>query len=114
MKLHIYSVYDQAAGAFITPFFQQNDGLAIRAFQGLVNSDDKNNVSQYPDQFTLFKIGEFDDLEGNIIGTDPISLGLALTYKIAKDSSSAGEQSGELLEIKTMLGKVVDIIVGKN
>lgn len=112
MKLHAYCIYDSAAQAFNTPFFQQNDGLAIRAFQGLVNADDKNNVSEYPEQFTLFKIGEYDDQDGKIKGTDPVSLGVGITYKIPKESTVGSSGSNELLEIKDMLAKVVEIIVG--
>ena len=62
MKLNVYSIHDSAAKAFTQPFFMHNDGLAIRAFQGNVNSKEGNNISDHPDQFTLYKIGEFDDV----------------------------------------------------
>lgn len=61
MKLSVYSIFDSAASAFVQPFMMHNDGLAIRAFQDNVNAKEENNISKHPEQFTLFKLGEFDD-----------------------------------------------------
>lgn len=66
MILNVYSIHDQAAEAFINPFFMHNDGLAIRAFQDNVNSKEENNISKHPEQFVLFKLGEYDDKTGLI------------------------------------------------
>ena len=70
MKLHIYSIHDSAAQAYINPFFLHNDGLAIRAFQDNVNSKDESNISKHPEQFALFKLGEYDDSKGVIKAFD--------------------------------------------
>jgi hypothetical protein len=87
MKLNVYSIFDTAAKAYTTPFFMHNDGLAIRAFQDNVNAEQENNISKHPDQFTLFKIGEFDDATGEI-KTDVVkSLGTGLEYKNSPDIS---------------------------
>lgn len=66
MKLAIYSIHDSAANAYTQPFFMHNDGLAIRAFQDNVNSTEDNNIKKHPEQFTLFKLGEYDDNSGII------------------------------------------------
>jgi hypothetical protein len=81
MKLNVYTVYDQAANAYMNPFFMHNDGLAVRAFQDNVNSKEPNNVSLHPDQFTLFRIGEFDDQSAVITYQEPKSLGNGLHLK---------------------------------
>jgi hypothetical protein len=87
MKLNVYSIFDSAAKAYTSPFFMHNDGLAIRAFQDNVNAEQENNISKHPDQFTLFKIGEFDDSTGEI-KTDVVkSLGTGLEYKNSPDIS---------------------------
>lgn len=65
MKLYAYSLFDSAAHAFTTPFFVHSDGLAVRVFQDNVNSKNESNISMHPDQFTLFKIGTFDDGTGH-------------------------------------------------
>lgn len=82
MKLFCYAIYDSAARAYGRPWFQPNDGLAIRAFQALVNAKEETDVSLYPDQFTLFQIGEYDDTEGVIVPREPLnSLGNGLVFK---------------------------------
>ena len=87
MKLNVYSIFDSAAKAYTSPFFMHNDGLAIRAFQDNVNAEQENNISKHPDQFTLFKIGEFDDSTGEI-KTDVVkSLGTGVEYKNSPDIS---------------------------
>jgi hypothetical protein len=87
MKLNVYSIFDSAAKAYTSPFFMHNDGLAIRAFQDNVNAEQENNISKHPDQFTLFKIGEFDDATGEL-KTDVVkSLGTGLEYKNSPDIS---------------------------
>lgn len=75
MKLNVYSIFDSAAMAYTTPFFMPMDGMAIRAFQANVNAGKENNISQFPDQFTLFHVGEFDDFTGMFLSSTPVSLG---------------------------------------
>lgn len=82
MEINVYSMFDSAAQAFTQPFFLQNDGLAIRAFQDNVNAKEPNNVSEHPDQFTLFKIATFNDKTGVIEKLEkPTSLGIGVTFK---------------------------------
>ena len=81
MNLNVYSLFDQAAEAFTQPFFMHNDGLAIRAFQDNVNATD-TNVAQHPDQFTLFKLGTYGDINGKLVPEEtPVSIALGLELK---------------------------------
>ena len=76
----IYSVYDDAAKAFLQPFFAVTDGLAIRSFTEAVN-DPNTSLSKYPSQFTLFQIGEYEDSDARIsIPSTPRSMGLAVEF----------------------------------
>ena len=86
MKLKVYSVYDQAAKAFTQPFYLHNDGLAVRSFQDNVNHQD-SQISKHPDQFTLFLIGEFNDVDGTITCHEPKSLGTGLQYVNPSETS---------------------------
>jgi len=70
MKIKIYSIFDSAASAYIPPFYMQNDGLAIRAFQDNVNAKEENNISRHPEQFSLHRLGEFDDQTATITMDD--------------------------------------------
>ena len=76
-----FSVFDSASESFSPPFFAQTKGLAIRSFADLVN-DPNTSVHKYPDQFTLFEIGEFHDDTGVLSATKtPLSCGLAIEFK---------------------------------
>ncbi len=62
----MYSIHDAAAGAYLPPFFMQNDLLAIRAFAALIN-DPGHLFSQEPKDFTLFCFAVFDVVEGTVM-----------------------------------------------
>lgn len=75
MKINMYALFDSAAKAYISPFFLAEDGQALRTFSDNVNSDHENNISRHPDQFTLFKLGTYDDSNAKIETLDaPLSL----------------------------------------
>jgi hypothetical protein len=79
MKLKIYSIYDSTAQAFGNPFYMHNDGMAIRAFQDMINSDKKENmVAAHPEQFTLFQVGTWDDKNAAIDTAEPKSIAIGV------------------------------------
>lgn len=80
MKMNAYCVFDVAIGSFNSPFFMQTDGLAIRGFSEQVNNPE-SQIGKNPDQFTLYRVGEFDDQEGMLIPHDPRSLGVGSQFK---------------------------------
>lgn len=81
MIVKMFCIYDSKAEAYMQPFFFQATGLAIRAFEDLVR-DDKSNISKYPQDFTLFELGTFDDQTAKLdLYVTPMSLGVALQYK---------------------------------
>lgn len=81
MKLKMFAVYDSKAEAYMQPFFMQSRGQAIRAWDGLVN-DAKSEMCQYPADFTLFELGEYDDSNGQVEMLDAkINLGCAIEFK---------------------------------
>jgi hypothetical protein len=63
MKYHIFSVYDEKAKAYITPFFLPEIGQATRVFGDMVN-DTNHQFGMHPQDYTLFKIGDYDDGSG--------------------------------------------------
>lgn len=70
MKYEVFAVHDQKAEAFMMPFFQPNENLAIRGFSDACQNE-KTPFGQHPQDYTLFKIGEYSDLKGEIT---PITL----------------------------------------
>jgi hypothetical protein len=63
MKLLVFSVYDAAVGAFMSPFYARAKGEALRMFTDLAN-DASTNVGKHPADFVLMEVGEFDDRSG--------------------------------------------------
>jgi len=60
MKLNAYCIFDTAAGTYQRPFFMKSDQEAIRTFGDLAKMDD-HPVGQHPEDYSLFRVGVFDD-----------------------------------------------------
>lgn len=69
MVTSIFSVYDSKAKVFAPPFISINDLTAVRDFHRAANDPD-SNIFLYPTDYTLFKIGTFDDSTGVITVID--------------------------------------------
>lgn len=65
MKLNVYSIFDTASGLYSRPFFDQADAAAKRAFGGLVQ-DAEHPLGQHPEDYSLFRLGIFDDVTGTL------------------------------------------------
>lgn len=63
MKLHVFAVYDRAAGAYLPPFFVRSKAEAIRMFTESVQ-DGKSPFSKFPSDYTLCGLGYYDDVSG--------------------------------------------------
>lgn len=79
MRLFIFTVYDSAAEAYLEPFFAQTVEVALRMFRQIVN-EKGHQFNKYPEDYTLFHIGEMHQATGQITGTEPFSLGVAITF----------------------------------
>jgi len=55
-----YVVYDSAAQIYNKPFYLINDQVAMRAAQDLID-DQNTDIARHPEQFSMFKIGIYDD-----------------------------------------------------
>lgn len=69
MILEIYSVKDKQVNAFLQPFFSPTLGSAMRSLSVVVN-DANHDFHKHAHDYTLFKLGEFDDLTGAILPND--------------------------------------------
>lgn len=60
MILKAFSIFDSKANAYLQPFFFPSTGEAVRAF--ITSSmDDKSKFNSHGQDFTMFRLGEFDD-----------------------------------------------------
>lgn len=77
LKLSLYSVYDSVINAFAAPFCAVNDKEATRIFAAGVN-DKNTKLFQNPMDFSLHKIGDFDQEGGSVKPTTaPVRICLA-------------------------------------
>lgn len=70
MMLGIYSVHDNAVGAFMSPFYARSKGEAVRSFTEAAN-DPKHQFALHAADYTLYCIGVFDDNSGMLKPMDP-------------------------------------------
>lgn len=80
MKLVVCSIFDQAVGAFMQPFFSRSNGEAIRSFSDAVG-DSKTPFCSHPEHYNLFRVAYFDDATGVFeLPPAPVLLGSAVEY----------------------------------
>ncbi len=77
MKLNIYSIFDTASGLYSRPFFTQADAEALRSFNDLAIDKD-HPVGAHPEDYTLFRLGTYDDGRGFLQNEENESLATAL------------------------------------
>lgn len=70
MKKVYYAVFDHKAKVYSGPFLEVTDGTAIRAVQDAVRSPD-HPFARHAGDFSLHKIGSFEDSNGKIEGHEP-------------------------------------------
>lgn len=76
--MKMYCIYDRKAEFMNPPFVQENNALAIRQFQIMVNrqghEDNVNILNMYASDFTLMYLGEFDPKTMKFIAAEPVTL----------------------------------------
>jgi hypothetical protein len=74
MKKIYYAVYDRKAELYSAPFLEIKDGTAIRAIQDLVVNSPDHAFAKHSSDYSLHRLGEFDDVTGVITGQMPEKL----------------------------------------
>lgn len=70
----LFSLYDTKAECFGNLFEARTDEEAKRIFISLLLTGDINNITQYPQDYVLNRIGDFDNKCGTLSGTVPIQV----------------------------------------
>lgn len=66
MIIKIICVRDRAANVYGTPYFAAALGQAIRGFADEINRNEQGNtLSQHPEDFDLYHLGEYNDQDGS-------------------------------------------------
>ena len=90
MKVSMYAVFDRASAIYDGPFPGQTDGVMVRNFTHTVMNAD-SAIAKSPEDFTLFKVGTWDDAKGELTACVPVKLingaeALASTKRVMKDN----------------------------
>lgn len=75
MKMLAFCVYDEKVQAYMAPFFAPTLGHAARSFEDTVTgSQGASLVSKHPEDFSLYHVGEFDEISGELRAQVPVVL----------------------------------------
>lgn len=77
MKLNVYSMYDVKAQSFAAPMVFVNDEICRRGVLGVLGGD--NEMSKFPGDFDVYRIGTFDTDDALIAPDQP-----ALVFNIGE------------------------------
>ena len=70
VKLNMYAIYDRCSGVYDRPFPSHGDNSAIRAFHDNA-ANPQGFIGKYAEDFTLFRIGTWEDDKGELVGHAP-------------------------------------------
>lgn len=79
MIQNVYSVYDQAAEAYLPPFFCRTHGEALRMFTSAVRDSD-HQFHKHASDYALYHVGTWTESLGSLEGIPPFHLGNAVEY----------------------------------
>ncbi len=65
MKVQCYAIFDTCAGIYEKPFFSTADDLVKREFQDVAMTDD-HPISRHPEHYSLWRLGMFDNINGDL------------------------------------------------
>lgn len=78
--LKAFSIKDSKAEVYLAPFFKPVHGEAERYFHKLVN-DKQTMMHDYPEDYSLWYVGEYDEHTGLLKSKEPTHLLNAVALK---------------------------------
>lgn len=71
MLVNVYALFDVKSESYSLPYFAVSDAVAVRtAYDAYIMAD--CTVSRHPEDYTLFRLGLFDDTRGVISGSERV------------------------------------------
>lgn len=77
--MNVYTVYDVKAELYLTPFFERNDATALRSFKQAC-TDPSHGFCRHAEDYTLFRIGEFNEETAKLTDTVLTPLARAIEF----------------------------------
>ena len=101
MKMLVFAVYDKKMGEYGPPVAVSHVIEAERWFDSLVNGE--GVVSRYPEDFALYRIGDYDAASGTMTAQAPVFIvdgaSLVRSKEVQKDE---GEDSDRVRRLSDM------------
>lgn len=68
----IFSIRDNKVSAYLRPFVESNEIMAVRGLTAAVNMEkDASQIAQFPEDFDLYHLATLDDVTGVITPEEP-------------------------------------------
>ncbi|QXP07914.1 MAG: nonstructural protein [Arizlama microvirus] len=64
MRIKMFSIRDLQLSIFTSPMFLNSEIQAVRQIYMAMNNHPDNQLTQFPENFQLVELGEFDDTTG--------------------------------------------------
>lgn len=94
MILKIYTVRDSKAGSYLQPFCAQNVGVAVRMVTATAR-DPESMFNQFPGDYDLYEVGEFDQQIGRVSESKPEYIGKVVDFIVVKQEEIPGVNNEE-------------------
>lgn len=94
--MRIYAMYDEAAAVYSRPMFMVNDATAVRNFVNACLHEDSQMYSN-PADFTLFYLGEWDDVTG-LFSQEDVSVNLGNGLQLMAREAESRRKVAQLRE----------------
>jgi hypothetical protein len=72
MVTRLYAVRDSKLNEYNQPYSLANDEVAKRVLSMAVNDSKKSMMTQYPSDYDLYWIGEYNSVSGEVIPCKPV------------------------------------------
>lgn len=74
--MKIFVIYDRRAEQWNTPFMSRTRGTALRELaMSVKNAPEDNIMKQYPDDFEVYELGDFNEFEGILSAVPRVAIG---------------------------------------
>ena len=101
MKHNVYSIYDKASVHYMRIFQAKADGEVLRTFRDMALNKD-HEIGAHPEDYSLWRIGTFDDNTGKLVAENFECLGRAHELVAAArtvDADAIEKLDAEILEM---------------
>jgi len=88
MILQVFAIYDMKMGAYLRPFYMNNEAVAMRAFGEYCTAED-SQIKMHPHDYCLYSLGYFDSERGDFFDMEKKSLCGAVDFMTNEEISNA-------------------------